>query len=150
MVAGNQFPQHNGLLGRKSAVPPIVDKKGEELLRNSGLRAGVERVERFPFPASFAVHRFLNQTEDRQSAVEVVFSSCAPRWAVAVKKDFPMLFERDDRSGFRILLRLLSERLNHGAGTEFWCRPAVEETFPGEERRLVFVLMSQWSSQLLE
>ena len=58
VVACHQLPQRNGLLGRKSSVPPIVNEEREELLRYGGLRAACRKRRESPtFRPCFAVHQ---------------------------------------------------------------------------------------------
>ena len=75
VVARDQLPQRNGLLGRKSSVPPVVNEEREKLLRYGGLWTGVESVERLPLAGGVLPFTCcLNQSEDGQHAIEMVFS----------------------------------------------------------------------------
>ena len=151
VVARYQLPQSNGLLRRGSPIPPVVNEEGKELLRYGGLRAGIERVERFPFSGRILPFTgFLNQTENGQGAIEVVFSSRPARGAVAVKKNLPMLFEGDDRSGPLILLRLFWNASTTALVENSAVGHRLKRHSQAKNGACVFVLMSQWSSQLLE
>ena len=108
-----------------------MNEKAEKLLRDSGFRTGIERVECLPFPGCILPFTgFVNQTKNGQRAIKVIFSPGPPRREESVEEKLPMLFESNERGGPLILLRLLLERINHNAATEFRGWPAVKHALP--------------------